>query len=352
MDAGRAADDASPLPATTYTDCVLPFLLAAMCSNQRVALLTLVNIEGSSPRPLGSQLAVSEDGRSAGLISGGCIEASLVRDAIAAIQDRRCYMERYGKGSRFIDLRLPCGSGIDVYFDTGIDRALIEELSAAGARREAVSLIMDIRRHRRWIAGDGLEGRDTLPPDRQQAELFIRPYRPICRVMMVGEGQIMVMLAQFCRMAERETLARTSDQATRHQLADLGFEVAMAGRWTADDCRLLDPWTAVVRLSHDHDDEEEDLALFLSTPAFYVGALGSRRTHARRCESLKRMGVPPGQIERIHGPIGLPIKAATPPEIATAILADLIAAWRTRLEAGSCSGWVKRETPLDLLRAS
>lgn len=127
------------VPAPAYRDFVLTHWLNWRREGKRCALLTLVAAHGGSPRPVGSQMAVCEDGRNVGLISGGCIEKALVLDAIACMDRGENHVERYGEGSRFKDLRLPCGSGIDIHFDVGLAietvAAVVDEVQA---RREAV----------------------------------------------------------------------------------------------------------------------------------------------------------------------------------------------------------------------
>jgi len=319
------AGDLSASPGAIYTDWVLPFLDEAMAQGQRVALVTLVGVSGSSPRPPGSQLAVREDGASVGLISGGCVEPSLVLDALQAIREQRCHLERYGQGSRFIDLRLPCGSAIDVYFDTGLNRDLVRDLIAAREERRPVTLAIDTRHHRRWLVAG-----ETSAPD-----VFLRPYAPPCRISIAGAGHVMVALANLCRLCEMELDLVSTDRLTCHLLEQHGFRPHAVSAWAQADWQSLDRWSGAVLLSHDHDDEAGVLGAILDTPAFYVGALGSRRTHARRLDLLRHMGVSEEALARIHGPVGLPIGAMTPPEIAAAILAEIIAQWRAQPHAVS-----------------
>ncbi|WP_206240127.1 XdhC family protein [Novosphingobium terrae] len=314
--------DLTASPGAVYSDWVIPFLADAMAAGQRVALVTLVGVTGSSPRPLGSQLAVREDGASVGLISGGCVEPSLVMDAVRAIREQHCYLERYGQGSRFIDVRLPCGSGIDVWFDTGLTSEIVQDLITARASRKPVVLAIDTATgHRRLIEGDcpagvGAEG------------VFLRAYSPPCKITIAGAGHVMVALAQLCRLSEIAVDLVSTDRLTCQLLEHHGFRPMQVNAWAYYDWQQLDRWSGAVLLSHDHDDEADILATILGTPAFYVGALGSRRTHARRCDLLRHMGGEEEAIARINGPVGLSIGAMTPPEIATSILAEVIAHWR------------------------
>lgn len=341
--------DLAAFPGADYADWVLPFLDEAMAQGQRVALATLVGVTGSSPRPIGSQLAVREDGASVGLISGGCVEPALVIDAVAAMREGRSSIERYGQGSRFIDIRLPCGSGIDVWFDTGLGRDIVSGLIKARTERRPVTLAIDTVRGDRWLTAG----------DEKADGLFLRPYLPPCRIVIAGAGHVMVALAQLCRLSEFEVELISTDRLTCRMLEHHGFGPREVHAWGRFDWRQLDRWSGAVLLSHDHDDEAEILASVLDTQAFYIGALGSRRTHERRCELLRHIGVSERALARVNGPIGLDIGAMTPPEIAASILAEIIANWRarpSRLAIGAMSPDVtshaRRHRPLRLMHSA
>ncbi|EGF92609.1 xdhC and CoxI family protein [Asticcacaulis biprosthecium C19] len=263
---------------------------------KRCALLTLVVAHGGSPRPVGSQMAVCEDGRHVGLISGGCIEKALVLDAIAAIERGENHVERYGEGSRFVDLRLPCGSGIDMAFDVALEMAAVEAVVAA--RAERVKAVLE-------TGG------------------FVRVYAPALRLVVVGQGPIMTAAMQFAAGLEMEPVAFSPDLDTLGVLRGLGFD----GRPLEAYERIeFDRSTAVLTLFHDHDHEAEVLARAVASEAFYVGALGSRRAQAMRLERLAALGI--DAAERIRGPVGLDIGARTPPEIALSALAEIVQCYR------------------------
>jgi xanthine dehydrogenase accessory factor len=345
--------DLTAFPGAAYADWVLPFLDEAMTKGQRVALATLVGVTGSSPRPLGSQLAVREDGASIGLISGGCVEPSLVLDAVAAIKQGRSYMERYGEGSRFIDIRLPCGSGIDVWFDTGLTLDIVRALIEGRAQRRPVTLAIDTVRGGSWLMTN------DLAADEKADGLFLRRYVPPCRIMIAGAGHVMLALAQLCRLSEFEIELISTDRLTCQMLEHHGFGAREVNAWGQFDWQQLDRWSGAVLLSHDHDDEVEILASVLDTQAFYVGALGSRRTHERRCELLRHIGVSEKALTRVNGPIGLDIGAMTLPEIATSILAEIIASWRalpSQPAIGAMSpdakSHARQQRPLSLVRSA
>ncbi|ESQ92915.1 xdhC and CoxI family protein [Asticcacaulis sp. AC460] len=281
--------------APDYRDFVLQHWLDWRREGERCALLTLVVAHGGSPRPVGSQMAVCEDGRHVGLISGGCIEKALVLDAIAAIERGENHTERYGEGSRFVDLRLPCGSGIDIAFDVGLEMAAVEAVvSARAARREAV------------LETGG----------------FRRVYMPALRLVVVGQGPIMTAAMQFAMGLEMEAVAFSPDLDTLVVLQGLGFD---ARPLEAYDGVAFDRHTAVLTLFHDHDHEAQVLARAVASEAFYVGALGSRRAQAMRLERLAALG---DAAMRIRGPVGLDIGARTPPEIALSALAEIVQCYR------------------------
>lgn len=288
-----------------YADYVLDALLAWRQEGQRTALLTLVRIDGSSPRPLGSQLAVAEDGRALGAISGGCVEQTLIHDALSAIRAQTNHLELYGEGSRFKDITLPCGSAIYVYFDVTLSDAELTQLVAA--------------RHNRTTA----TYRCNDVPD------FVRAYTPQCRLLIFGSGPIVTALAQISLLCEIDTRVHSPDDDTRTAAARFSAALPMTSPqdW---DTTGIDAYTAIVCLFHDHDYEPDILHQALSSPAFYIAALGSRRTHQNRLQHLSERGWSDVDVLRINGPAGLDIGAQTPPEIALSITGQLVEAFRKR----------------------
>ncbi len=276
-----------------YADYVLDALQAWRAEGLGTALVTLVEISGSSPRPPGSQIAVAEDGRAVGAVTGGCVEQSIVLDAMAVIQAGESRLERYGEGSRFKDLKLPCGSGITVHFDVGLSDDRLAALIAARTVRQVASY---------HIHADGLD--------------FEKVYEPQRRLVIAGQGNVLPWLERVGLMAEYEVRVFSPDRNTLTHPA--GF-----------DAGLLDGFSAFVSLFHDHGFEPELLNKALASPAFYIGALGSRRAQAARLAGLAT-GWDEAALSRIHGPVGLDIGARTPPEIAVAIMAEVIAAARAK----------------------
>lgn len=282
------------LPPPTYRDFVLPDLMRWRRTGLKTALLTLISTTGASPRPVGSQLAVCETGEAVGLITGGCAEGALVHDALAAMAAGENRTELYGEGSRFKDITLPCGSGLLVHFDVGGNDDGITAVIAARAARQPTELI--------------------VTPD------YRRRYLPACRLVVIGQGQILAALMQLAPLMEVELDVWSPDGGQHRLIAPEDF-----------DASILDRYSAQVLVFHDHGFEPELLLAGLKSDAFFIGALGSRRAHARRLEILAGLGATPEALARIHGPVGLAIGAASPPEIALSIMAQVIATWRKDL---------------------
>jgi xanthine dehydrogenase accessory factor len=283
-----------------YADYVLDSLMAWRREGLSTALVTLVGIDGSSPRPLGSQIAVASDGRAVGAVTGGCAEQAIVLDALTAMANGRNHLELYGNGSRFKDITLPCGSGVYLYFDVTLaDRRLHELVEAHQSRRIT-----------RYVC-EGPQG------------VFEHIYRPQNRLLIIGSGHIVPALAQLSRLSEYDTIIVSPDDWTRRACAGFGQVLPLI---SADDLDgdIIDAFSAVVSLFHDHDLEPDILSRALASKAMYIGALGSRRTHLRRIEQLTGNGWPIDALDRIHGPVGVDIGAQTPPEIAMAIMAEII----------------------------
>ena len=304
----RGDDRARIVEASTYRDYVLDVLSDWRRRGHRTALLTLVRIEGSSPRPLGSQMAVRDDGRAVGAITGGCAEHALILDALNAMARGRNHVELYGEGSPYKDIVLPCGSAIHVGVDVELtDDGLEALLSARQARREAVYSF------------------------EASALRFEHVYRPQPRLVILGSGHIVPVLAQFAALDEIDVVVYSPDETTCQRSATFARACPLMtpADWPSGD---LDAATAVVSLFHDHDYEIPLLDAALRSAAGYLGALGSRRAHARRLAALRAQGWSDEALLRLHGPVGLEIGAKTPPEIAIAILGEMIKARRTGAE--------------------
>ena len=304
-----------------FVDNVIPFLRERLVAGEHIALATLVNIDGSSPRPLGAQLGVGEGGKSAGMITGGCAESAIVAEAQRCIKAQQNKIVRYGEGSPYLDVALPCGSGIDVFIETkNVEEIVRAALECHDARRTGYV----------EVNFDRLESAFHRDAPQQRQNRFIRPHQPDYCIFVFGEG---VNLVSFCTNAVAGgfcTRAFSPDEAALAYLARLGVEGQHIHRSADFGALPFDRYSAVVTLFHEHDWETGILRAALNSNADYIGALDSRQTHATRLEAL----MTPPQTKRpatvIRGPIGLDIGGQNPNEIAVAVLAEIIAHRRRR----------------------
>ena len=287
-----------------------------------MCLVTLVGIEGSAPRPLGSQIAVADDGEAQGYITGGCAEASIIAEALSLIKSKENRMVRYGEGSPYKDIALPCGSGIDVYFDTKLQPSITTDIINKLHSREPVSLVTNIK--------DGSTETgvyDSRLPQRN-AGVFTRPYVPTFKLFIAGKGPVLPALSSLACQAGVEVIAASPETATLDEITDRGITKTQLNAPEDFTPNPIDAWCAAVTLFHDHEWEPPILKHFVRSDCFYVGALGSRRTHAVRLETLEQEGLQPQELEKLRGPVGLDIQASTPTEVAISILAEIIQTYR------------------------
>jgi len=302
---------------------VLATARAWASGGHRFALITVARTWGSAPRPPGAWMILRDDGQVGGSVSGGCIEDDLIRRAGAGeFTDVRPHLLRYGvnaeEARRF---GLPCGGSLELVLEAAPDTALLDELARRCQLGQLVRRRVELSSGRVSLA-DGCAG-DRLQWD---GTVLQTVHGPAWRLLIIGAGQISHYLATMAIALGYRVLVCDP----RSEYAD-GWAVAGSERIDAmpDDAVTLlapDPCTAVVALTH--DPKLDDLALLeaLKSPAFYVGALGSRTNNEKRRQRLlEHFDLSRAEVERLHGPAGLPIGSHTPPEIAVSILAEMTA---------------------------
>ena len=292
------------------------------------ALATVVDTWGSAPRRVGSQLAISGEGEIAGSVSGGCVEGAVVAEALDAIEAGCPVMLEYGvsDGDAFA-VGLACGGTIRVLVEpvgSVMPEELLSDLVLAREGRVPVAYVtgMDVaRRLEREGHGERFRmDRSGFEPD---GETFVAIHNPPLRLLIVGAVHIAQALVPMARIAGYDPV-----------LIDPRESFASAARFPGetvmhdwpDECLRalgLDQRTALVLLTHDPKLDDPALKEALRSGVFYIGALGSTRTHAKRVARLTEAGFSEAEIARIHGPIGLDIGAAGPAEIAVSILAEM-----------------------------
>lgn len=256
------------------------------------ALCTIVHIDGSFSRRLGAQLAVGRDGTLAGDMADNCLNAELANQAGIAVNEGAPRVLRFGRGSPFIDFRLPCGSGLDIVIDPVPDRAmLLRSVESLHARHEA-----------------------SLPLPVQEAGLLAeRRYIPPARLLVLGAG---------AECAALETLAGAQGLAVERREAGQHLSLNLVPRDL-----VADPWTAILLLFHDHEWEHALLDWALGTPAFYIGAQGGAPARETRLQRLREAGHGEQALSRIRSPVGLIPRARDPRVLALSALADVVCAY-------------------------
>ncbi|RJF86697.1 XdhC/CoxI family protein [Oleomonas cavernae] len=294
------------------------------------ALATVIETWGSAPRPAGSQMAVSRAGDFAGSVSGGCVEGAVIQAAREATGDgQHCILEFGVPDADAWAVGLACGGRIRILVEPVIAGSDLAELRQAIAARRPTVLETDLETG--WHALRAPEGdadaAQALAADRatlvEAGRLFLNPFNPPLRLVLVGAVHIAEPLA---RMAALAGYAVTIiDPRRAFARAERFPDVTLVVDWPDEALpRLgLDTRCAVVTLTHDPKIDDAALAVALRSPAFYVGALGSTRTQATRRDRLRLLGFNDDTIARIHGPVGLNIGARSPAEIAVSILAQM-----------------------------
>jgi xanthine dehydrogenase accessory factor len=302
---------------------VLRSSVAWLNEGHRVILATIVETWGSSPRPAGAMLAIRGDGQVAGSVSGGCVEDDLIlriRNKSLAIDKPE--IASYGiskdEATRF---GLPCGGKLELVLEPIGDKQCLSKLLERVDRHELTARTLDMQ-----------TGKVTLQPASRTDSMlqFDRKrlttvHGPRWRLLIIGAGQLSQYLAQMAQALDYSITVCDP----REEYADTwNVDGAILDRGMPDDVVIamnLDSHSAVVAVTH--DPKLDDLALMeaLKSPAFYVGALGSRLNSKKRRERLKLFDLSEAELSRLHGPIGLSIGSKTPPEIAVSILAQMTA---------------------------
>ncbi len=292
------------------------------------ALATVVQTWGSAPRRVGSQLAISGAGEIAGSVSGGCVEGAVVAEALDAIDDGMPVMLEYGvsDGDAFA-VGLACGGTIRVLVEPigpvmPVD--MLAQLVAARAARQPVAYVTGMRATRKLVY-DGFSDRFRMDRSdfEEDGDTFVKIHNPPLRLIVVGAVHIAQALVPMARIAGYDPLL--IDPRESFGSAERFPGETIAHDWPDEGVQAygLDSRTALVLLTHDPKLDDPALEQALASDVFYIGALGSTRTHAKRVERLRDKGYNDDQIGLIHGPIGLDIGAAGPSEIAISILAEM-----------------------------
>lgn len=295
---------------------------AAQWKGAPLALATVVSTWGSAPRPRGSHMIVHADGRFEGSVSGGCVESDILATAAEVIAGAPFQLKNYGVADAAAwEVGLPCGGEISVLVQPvsaeGFDPELFDRIAEAQASGKALAVSTDLA-----------TGQSSLRP--QEGAAFVNRYDPPRRLLIVGAVQIAQALAGLARQLGIQVTI--IDPRARFLTEERFPGVTLDDRWPDEAIEALDPGpaSAVVTLSHDTKIDDPALIAALARPTAYVGALGSRRSHAARRERLAAAGVADTDIDRIDAPVGLDIGAIGPAEIALSIAAAMVGAFNRK----------------------
>ena len=324
---------------------------------QQVALATVVQVTGSSLRPEGSKLVISSGGAIHGSVTGGCVEGAVFEEAREVLKDRAPRLLSYGvTNQQAWDVGLSCGGSVEILveaMDTPDWQAVLPPLARILAENQLAALLTIIRGDdvgkKMLVLPDGQthgslgnkeldqEAIGNLPENwatrlplqitlKNGEELFADFIVPPPRLVIIGASHIAIPLVALANTLQFHTIVvdARSAFATRERFPH-AHELIVG--WPADVLQQLklDAATCVVALSHDDKLDNPALLFAITSPARYIGALGSRTTNAKRLEDLRAEGAKEQDLKRIHAPVGLKIGARQPEEIALSIMAEIVA---------------------------
>lgn len=307
-----------------------------IAQGKRAALATVVQTWGSAPRPVGAQLAISSEAEIQGSVSGGCVESAVVAEALDALETGKCGLLEYGiSDDDAFAVGLACGGTIRIMVEpidagNGPDRTLIDALATRRASRAPTVYAVNTQTWERRLVTDD----DPLAAAAEAAAIndksgfdgdwFLAVHNPPLRMIVVGAVHIAQPLLVMARETGFDTFLIDPREAfgAAHRFPDQ----SISNDWPDDaiDRIGIDSRTAVVTLSHDPKIDDPALLSAFGSDAFYIGALGSTRTHGKRITRMTEAGQDAVALARIHAPIGADIGAKTPAEIAVSIMAQIV----------------------------
>lgn len=340
---------------------VIPEIDRWLTDDIPVALATVVETWGSAPRRVGAKMALTASGKIAGSVSGGCVEGAVIDNGIEVLVSRQPQLMHFGVADETAwNVGLACGGTIDVFVEPldPVSYAFIHGLldeeepfattTIINGPEELIGKKLVVQRGgfifgqidpaldgiiaamaRTTLAGGNSQRQQLDLPDSaiEPLEVFIEVLNPAMTLVMIGGVHIAITLTAIAKSLGYRTIVidprRAFGSKERFPHVDKLIQA-----WPEEAFKQikLNASTAVASLTHDPKIDDPALKITLASPAFYIGALGSRRTHKRRLNRLQKDGIDQELLERIHGPIGLEINASSPEEIAVSIMAEIISA--------------------------
>ena len=264
-------------------------------------------------------MAVAADGSSIGSFSGGCIETAVIAEALESLSTNTPREVRFGAGSKYFDIRLPCGGGIDLFFSPLRKAAVVDELFDAASARRPFTISMD--RETGSISSTPAEQDQAVIRDRSTIRVN---HVPAAKIVILGHGAVVENLANLTTSYGLDCEILTPDKDIVARIIEDDRLAHRLKTPAATDLYQADPWTACVFYFHDHDWEAELMKQALASPAFYIGAMGSFKTHDTRKAMLNDIGVSDDAIQRMKAPIGIIPSTRDPATLALSTLTEII----------------------------
>ncbi|WP_394177923.1 XdhC family protein [Yoonia maritima] len=295
-----------------------------------VAIATVVQTWGSAPRPVGSQLVIDADGAIEGSVSGGCVEGAVITEAIEAVNDGKPRVLDFGvSDDDAFAVGLACGGEIKILVEP-VGKALpvevLERLVSARDQAEPVAYITDLEAGQPRLAGsDSYPNRFRLDQSgiEDDGRTFVAIHNPPLRLVVVGAVHIAQPLVAMARACGYLPILIDPRSAFGSEARFPDEEIVNEWPDAALRALKLDARTAVVTLTHDPKLDDPAIVTALESEVFYLGCLGSTRTHAKRIARLKEVGFSDDDLARIHAPVGLDLGGRHPAEIAVSIMAQI-----------------------------
>lgn len=326
----------------------LPLALKWADEGRKLALATVITAWGSAPRRIGSHLVIDEDGNFEGSVSGGCVEGAVITEALDVIESGNAQTLSFGVADeKAWEVGLSCGGKIEIYVEK-VDLDYLKKLNQAIGQRQAVVTITQLSDQgpsgldRVILEGDLIDGKLASAVEQcflsgkscalndGNQDLFLNVYLPMPIIVVIGAVHISQALAKIAQVAGFEI--RIIDPRTAFATKSRFENIDLIADWpqAAFEQKPIDKYCALVAVTHDPKIDDFALSAGLEQGCFYVGALGSRKTHASRLVRLEQLGLSTTALEKIHAPIGLDIGASNPQEIAVSIMAEIISSFRKR----------------------
>ena len=315
----------------TEVDDILTPLSVWLKEKRKVALATVISTWGSSPRPVGGQMAIDSNGEIIGSVSGGCIEGAVITEGINSINDRKLRIKDYGISNDMAwEVGLACGGELKVLIQPlNLEDEIVYSIVDRIENRKPTKLRINCSTGLRQI--DNSITNQISIYDKINEE-FIHVIDPKPRLFIVGAVHIAQALVSLAKTADFEIIL--IDPRDHFATKERFPNCKIINEWpdTALSNFILDEGSHLVTLTHDPKIDDPALIYSLKKDIGYIGSLGSKKTHNKRCERLIDTGFDNNDLSKIHGPIGLDIKAKTPAEIAISIIAQIVNFRRSKNE--------------------